>query len=305
MGPLGAKHHSDTVSAAPLHAAWCPLPVGVSETTRPLRPAPPHVGSLLQAVEELLAALGADGSLLVQVPSSHYADPLLPQGACSMPLRDALARCYDMRQPKHDLLRLLHAKLAAAASAAAVGQQLSITVSAGCTAADRTAAAGAAGEEAVTPKKRRSRGGGDSASEMYGGGMAGGHDKLCAGGCVVDKLEVTRGERRGHCCASAVPRAQPSDAEHCRFPTAMPSCCSLPYPVSSCCRRPCRHWRWTAAQPTLTWRPATSSTCCASCAHWACWALPSCWARCASCSRASTRYLRHRWVGRWVGRVSG
>jgi hypothetical protein len=36
--------------------------------------------------------LGADGGLLVKLPAWHCADPLLPAGAASLPLCDALAR---------------------------------------------------------------------------------------------------------------------------------------------------------------------------------------------------------------------
>lgn len=74
-----------------------------------------------RAVEELVCTLGVEGGLLVQVPGWHYADPLLPAGAASMPLRDALSRCYDLRQPKPELLRLLHAILTTAGKAGMAG----------------------------------------------------------------------------------------------------------------------------------------------------------------------------------------
>ncbi|KFM23852.1 NADPH oxidoreductase A [Auxenochlorella protothecoides] len=64
-----------------------------------------------QALEDLVLALGAKGDLLVQVPKWHYTDPRLPEGATSMTLRDALTRCYDLRQPRTELFALLRDSL--------------------------------------------------------------------------------------------------------------------------------------------------------------------------------------------------
>ncbi len=150
---------------------------------------PPSCSS--QAVEELLGALGGDGGLLVQLPSWHYADPLLPAGATSLPLRDALSRCYDLRQPKPELLRLLHAKLSAAVAAQQQPPR-------GLTAANG-AANGVHG--ATKPKGRSAKA--DSASEL----SMGGHDALCAGGCVADKLEVGM-----PCCAQPLLHRSASSA---------------------------------------------------------------------------------------------
>ena len=157
---------------------------------------------LLQAVGELLEVLGADGSLLVQVPAWHYADPQLPAGATSLPLRDALERCYDLRQPKPELLQLLHGRLAAALAAAegagvaADGGQLQQ-------------------EPMLLPAVGKLRGkqqhvrGKDSASELSAGlagaAMAQGlHGRLCGQGCVVDRLEVGGKWRGGESWAGSV-----------------------------------------------------------------------------------------------------
>jgi hypothetical protein len=145
---------------------------------------------LLQAVGELLEVMGAHGSLLVQVPAWHYADPQLPAGATSLPLRDALERCYDLRQPKPELLQLLHGRLAAASAAAA------------------PPAAGAGAEAGQLPQepvllpaigklqgKQQHVRGKDSASELSAGPVGAAmaqeqHEWLCGQGCVVDRLEV-------------------------------------------------------------------------------------------------------------------
>ncbi|KAK9832619.1 hypothetical protein WJX81_004423 [Elliptochloris bilobata] len=62
-----------------------------------------------QAVDELLAALGATGDERVPVPAWHYEEPRTlnarPDG--NMPLREAFLKCYDLRSPKLELLRLL------------------------------------------------------------------------------------------------------------------------------------------------------------------------------------------------------
>ncbi len=49
----------------------------------------------LQAVEELVAAMGAQASELVPVPSWHYEEEGGPRS--EMTLADALAKCYDIR----------------------------------------------------------------------------------------------------------------------------------------------------------------------------------------------------------------
>jgi sulfite reductase (NADPH) flavoprotein alpha-component len=61
------------------------------------------------AVEALLRAAGLDGGQAVPVPGWHYRDPALPPGAA--PLRDVLARAYDLRSPRRGLLALLHSAL--------------------------------------------------------------------------------------------------------------------------------------------------------------------------------------------------
>ena len=54
------------------------------------------LGELLQAVDELLRLLGASAQEPVPRPTWHYDDGKLPQ-LDSMPLRVALAMCYDLR----------------------------------------------------------------------------------------------------------------------------------------------------------------------------------------------------------------
>ena len=54
------------------------------------------VGNLLQAVDELLRLLEASAEDPVPRPTWHYDDGKLPQ-LDSMPLREALAMCYDLR----------------------------------------------------------------------------------------------------------------------------------------------------------------------------------------------------------------
>ncbi|KAK2080572.1 hypothetical protein QBZ16_000426 [Prototheca wickerhamii] len=61
-------------------------------------------------VETVMEALGA-GNPAVPVPRWHYADARLEDGAETMPLRDALSRCYDLRQPKLELFAALRAAL--------------------------------------------------------------------------------------------------------------------------------------------------------------------------------------------------
>lgn len=64
----------------------------------------------MQEVETVMEALGA-GNPAVPVPRWHYADARLEDGAETMPLRDALSRCYDLRQPKLELFAALRAAL--------------------------------------------------------------------------------------------------------------------------------------------------------------------------------------------------
>ena len=54
------------------------------------------VGDPLQAVDELLRLLEASAEDSVPRPTWHYDDGKLPQ-LNSMPLREALALCYDLR----------------------------------------------------------------------------------------------------------------------------------------------------------------------------------------------------------------
>jgi hypothetical protein len=80
---------------------------------RPCRP---------QAVDELLAQLGADGQQAVPIPSWHYEESEAARQGYSdtrMPLRQALLKCYDLRSPKPELLQLLLAALPSAKAAAA------------------------------------------------------------------------------------------------------------------------------------------------------------------------------------------
>ncbi|KAK9824028.1 hypothetical protein WJX72_007096 [[Myrmecia] bisecta] len=63
-----------------------------------------------QAVDDLVAQMGAEGGSLVAPPSWHYEESLELSGARQgdkLTLRDALCRCYDLRCPKPDLLRVL------------------------------------------------------------------------------------------------------------------------------------------------------------------------------------------------------
>ena len=57
---------------------------------------PNPVGDPLQAVDELLRLLGASEQDPVPRPTWHYDDGKLPQ-LNGMPLREALAMCYDLR----------------------------------------------------------------------------------------------------------------------------------------------------------------------------------------------------------------
>lgn len=52
-----------------------------------------------QAVEELVAAMGAQASELVPVPSWHYEEEGGP--GSEMTLAEALAKCYDIRCTVH------------------------------------------------------------------------------------------------------------------------------------------------------------------------------------------------------------
>lgn len=67
-----------------------------------------------EAVEELVAAMGAQASELVPVPSWHYEEEGGP--GSEMTLAEALAKCYDIRSPKPELLKLLVAGLDAKAN---------------------------------------------------------------------------------------------------------------------------------------------------------------------------------------------
>lgn len=165
-------------------------------------------------MEALLAELGADGSLLVQLPAWHYADAALPAGATSLPLRGALARCYDLRQPKPELLSLLHAKLAAAAGGGGIkliangsanGASNGTTHNSANGVANGTAngvahggkkgvANGTANGAAHGGKKGKRRPAANgTAAAAAGVEEAHGPGELCGQGCVVDKLEVREG----------------------------------------------------------------------------------------------------------------
>lgn len=146
-------------------------------------------------MEELLAELGADGGLLVKLPGWHYADAALPAGATSLPLRDALSRCYDLRQPKPELLQLLQAKLQAAAAGSGMAANGHAAEN-GNAANGGHAANGAANgsSKAAGSKKKGGKGKGgqqqQNGQQQHNGGSAAGHEELCSAGCVVDKLEV-------------------------------------------------------------------------------------------------------------------
>ncbi|KAG2499912.1 hypothetical protein HYH03_002200 [Edaphochlamys debaryana] len=73
-----------------------------------------------KAVEELIRVMGASASEAVPVPSWHYEEPGASPGG-TLPLADALTRCYDLRSPKPELLKLLVAALAATANGTANG----------------------------------------------------------------------------------------------------------------------------------------------------------------------------------------
>lgn len=162
-----------------------------------------------QAVAELLGELGADASLLVQRPAWHYADPLLPEGATSLPLADALARCYDLRQPKPELLALLLAKLQAAASSNSGANGSAQNGSA------HNGSATTNGKQGGGGGKKKRKGGSAAANgkapaadgnshEANGGAAvaaAAAHEHLCAQGCMVDKLEVGGWRQTGGCGA--------------------------------------------------------------------------------------------------------
>lgn len=144
-----------------------------------------------QAVDELLEVMGVDGKLQVQVPCWHYDDAVLPANATSMPLRDALARCYDLRQPKPELLHLLHARLAALHT-----QQQEQHAPLGTNSGNRGSDGGSAGLAKGGHGKPGRLGlhhvkDKDSASELSGGDAAAAtQGELCAQGCIVDRLEV-------------------------------------------------------------------------------------------------------------------
>ncbi len=78
---------------------------------------------------ELLSQLGARGNEQIARPAWHYteASPAEASTSGSMELRDALARCYDLRCPRErQLLQLLWSHMpedARAAALAAMGQQ--------------------------------------------------------------------------------------------------------------------------------------------------------------------------------------
>jgi sulfite reductase (NADPH) flavoprotein alpha-component len=78
----------------------------------------------LQAVSQLLEVLGAAGDTPVPVPSWHYEEPAERSrrlaGGADMQLQDALAACYDLRQPREaQLLAALWDALPPAARASA------------------------------------------------------------------------------------------------------------------------------------------------------------------------------------------
>ena len=164
----------------------------------------------LQAVEELLSVLGVDGGLLVRVPSWHYHDPTLGDSTTTMPLHQALLRCFDLRQPKLELLQLLHQKLA-------MRQQQAAAAALAGVASGKAADGGPAGS--IASDLLRSDGSsvanGSTANGSMANGAANGHaakknmyavangssvsngsspsaahvDELCGNGCIVDKLD--------------------------------------------------------------------------------------------------------------------
>ena len=156
---------------------------------------------------ELLQELGADGGLLVKLPGWHYADAALPAGATSLPLRDALARCYDLRQPKPELLQLLQSKLQAATAASGGVAANGHAAGAGANGGAANGAARGGGKQGGG-KKKGGKGGQQGGQQNGTAAAAAGHDdELCLKGCVVDKMEV-RAWGRYHaaravlCCAA-------------------------------------------------------------------------------------------------------
>ncbi|EIE23365.1 hypothetical protein COCSUDRAFT_36399 [Coccomyxa subellipsoidea C-169] len=59
-----------------------------------------------QGVDELIEALGAARDTEVPVPSWHYEEAPARTGS-TMPLHEALSKCYDLRSPKPELLNVL------------------------------------------------------------------------------------------------------------------------------------------------------------------------------------------------------
>ena len=213
-----------------------------------------------------MEAMGADGSLLVQVPAWHYADPQLPADATSLPLRDALERCYDLRQPKPELLQLLHDSLAAAAAAPGAGAE------AGGGHLQQEQELEQWQEPMLLPAIGKLRGkqqhvrGKDSASELsagpVGAAMAHGlHERLCGQGCVADRLEVRQevdgraanGRAEGWAAASGrQPGVQPPGGLPC------PLCWVCVCPVKPATKlpawRPCLHLPLPLLPACSNWR---------------------------------------------------
>jgi sulfite reductase (NADPH) flavoprotein alpha-component len=131
-------------------------------------------------VAELLAELpeGSAG-LLVCRPAWHYADAALEAGATSVALPEALARCYDLRAPRPELLAALRDALQAALAAE------------GPVAAKGPAATNGNGHAANGNGHAASNGNGHAASNGNGkaaNGKAANGTACAEHGCLSDKL---------------------------------------------------------------------------------------------------------------------
>lgn len=67
-------------------------------------------------VDEILRCIRADGDIRVQIPAWHYKDLIIADGkdkdqSGSISVRNALLKCYDLKQPKKVLLRTLLQRL--------------------------------------------------------------------------------------------------------------------------------------------------------------------------------------------------
>lgn len=125
------------------------------------------------SVDELLDELDADGDTLVRVPSWHYKDAAVKEGATTMSLRDALTRCYDLRSPKLELMNVLASKLRGAVNTIRTVSSPQLP-----------------GKESVKEKEGAANGNGIHATHHHRSPLAVNgalnHDDVCSKGCVVD-----------------------------------------------------------------------------------------------------------------------